>query len=125
MDDLIAFLRARLAEDEKAAVAAAGQQAYYDWEVGEADPPEQPEVRVMGTLHQVATGADDSTAEHIARHDPARVLREIEAKRRLIQWCEWMVGDFRGSDVWKDVLPLLALPYVDHSDYRDEWRPED
>ena len=125
MDDLIAFLRARLDEDERAAVAAAGQQTYYDWEVHEAEPPEQPEVRVKGEPYRVAGGVDDSTAEHIARHDPARVLSEIESKRRLIQWCEWMVGDFRGSDVWKDVLPLLALPYVGHSDYRAEWRPED
>jgi len=125
LDDLLAFLRARLDEDERSAVAAAGQPSYYDWEVHEADSHEQPEVRVKGKTHQVAGGIDDSTAEHVARHDPARVLREVEAKRRLIQWCEWMVGDFRGSDVWKDVLPLLALPYADHSDYRDKWRPED
>jgi hypothetical protein len=125
LDDLITFLRARLDEDEQAAAAAAGQQTYYDWEVREAEPHEQPEVRATGTSYQVVSGVDDSTAEHIARHDPARVLREVEAKRRLIQWCVWMVGDFRGSDVWKDVLPLLALPYADHPDYRDEWRPED
>jgi hypothetical protein len=22
-----------------------------------------------------------------------------------------------------DVLPLLAVPYADHPDYREEWRP--
>jgi hypothetical protein len=125
LDDLIAFLRARLDEDEQAAVAAAGQPAYFDWEVHEAGPRKQPEIRVTGKSYQVVGGVDDSTAEHIARHDPARVLLEVEAKRRLIQWGEWIRGDFSGSDVWKDVLPLLALPYADHSDYRAEWRPED
>jgi hypothetical protein len=125
LDDLIAFLRARLDEDEQAAVAAAGQPAYFDWEVHEAGPRKQPEIRVTGKSNQVVGGVDDIAAEHIARHDPARVLREVEAKRRLIQWCEWIRGDFSGSDVWKDVLPLLALPYADHSDYRAEWRPED
>lgn len=53
-------------------------------------------------------------AQHIARHDPARVLRECAAKRELV-------------DAWHDehggghVLKTLAAVYSDHPDYRQEW----
>lgn len=61
-------------------------------------------------------------AEHIARHNPARVLREIDAKRRIVDRYAWLRehGDTGGA-AW--VLPLLALPYADRPGYREEWRP--
>ncbi len=43
---------------------------------------------------------------------PDRVLTECEAKRRIIT--NW---GFPGA------LRALALPYADHPDYREEWRP--
>ncbi|MFI8865331.1 DUF6221 family protein [Streptomyces sp. NPDC053707] len=73
-----------------------------------------------------------AAAGHIIRHDPARVLREVEAKRRLLDVVlpdilsgdsaiegEWM-GE---SDMAGDLARTLALPYADHPDYRDDWRP--
>ncbi len=53
---------------------------------------------------------------------PARVLAECEAKRRVIAAVvdvEWS-GSFAVRDV---VLSYLVLPYADHPDYREEWRP--
>lgn len=63
------------------------------------------------------------TAEHIARHDSARVLAEVESKRKLI---EQHVGYYGGGDdeFWPvQTLRLLALPYADHPDYDESWRP--
>lgn len=57
---------------------------------------------------------------------PARVLREIDAKRQLVgQLAEadpdaaYITGTFTA---W-DALRLLALPYSDRPGYREEWRP--
>ena len=57
-------------------------------------------------------------------HEPGcapRILDECEAKRRIVD----KVYDVRGvAGIHLDeVLRLLALPYADHPDYRDEWRP--
>lgn len=64
-----------------------------------------------------------ANAEHIARHDPARVLAEVDAKRRIIEVAigEMDHGDFGWA--WSQVLALLALPYADRPGYQDEWRP--
>lgn len=61
-------------------------------------------------------------AEHIARHDPARVLRDVEAKRRIIAL--WERSEFCERIALDDVLDLLALPYADHPNFRQEWREE-
>lgn len=54
---------------------------------------------------------------------PARVLAECEAKRRIINW--WMAGR-EGQPYGHDTMRLLgalALPYADHPDYDEAWRP--
>lgn len=87
-------------------------------------------------------GADHS---HIARHDPARVLAECDAKRRIVAAHpltgsvipEGYVGRNEGFGCetchdWDgvtealgncDTLLALALVYAEHPDYRDEWKP--
>ena len=52
--------------------------------------------------------------------DPARVLAEVAAKRRIVEHCE--VDHLVASPGDPYVLQLLALPYADHSDWREEWR---
>lgn len=82
-----------------------------------------------------------SVAGHIIRHDPARVLREIDAKRRIIAQCVYwneraaqeavdppkypQPGLDLGLllDAMNPVLRLLALPYADRPGYRAEWAP--
>ncbi len=74
-------------------------------------------------------------AEHIAAHDPARVLREIDAKREImghhvpvgdgtvcLSYCHTRTpGE---AQTWPCLtLRLLALPYLDRPGYRDEWKP--
>jgi len=53
---------------------------------------------------------------HVTRHDPARVLAECEAKRLLV---EWLAMEPREDQA----LAFLALPYADHPDYDEAWRP--
>lgn len=43
---------------------------------------------------------------------------ECDAKRRIVD--EWLSRSTAGG--WFH-LACLALPYADHSDYREEWRP--
>lgn len=67
-------------------------------------------------------------AGHIARHDPARVLAECEAKRRIIERQQLFAGavdaaDLSVLDELAGVLRLFALPYADHPDYDETWRP--
>lgn len=86
-------------------------------------------------------------AEHIARHGPSRVLAECEAKRRIVELHQLMDYDqpYRGTPCcerctaggeypaddgdtdeqnWPcPTLRALALPYADHPDYREEWKP--
>lgn len=120
VDDLIAFLRARLDEDEQEATAASPGP----WKAN----AEQDEVLAVDDI-EVATGFALSgnqlraTVRHIVRHDPTRVLREVEAKRELINWVlRWPLRPAPPSSV-DGVLERLALAYVDHPDYRNEWRP--
>lgn len=77
--------------------------------------------------------------DHIARHQPGRVLAECEAKRRIVEdhtdsrepdYCPRCV---KYRDQWEGfivycphpcpTLAALASVYADHPDYRDEWRP--
>jgi hypothetical protein len=63
----------------------------------------------------------DANAAHIARWDPARVLAECEAKRLLLQ--REPCDDTGVGDDPCHHLRALAVPYADHPDYREEWRP--
>jgi hypothetical protein len=52
---------------------------------------------------------------------PARIHAECEAKRRIVGLhpCDNCGAAFDPCET----LRLLALPYADHPDYREEWRP--
>ncbi|MGW0905068.1 DUF6221 family protein [Streptomyces sp. NPDC002853] len=95
--------------------------------------------------------ADELDAAHIARHDPARVLREIDAKRQIVngyalsaqavdelavrreklktEGHDLFMTDMElesaivRRDTLSGALRLLALPYADRPGYREEWRP--
>jgi hypothetical protein len=97
MTDLAEFLLARIAEDEAVArEAVRWSEGASQW--GDSGEPDW---------------------EHIARHDPARVLAECDAKRRIVQMLE---DDDPGE--WGDgALRHLASVCADHPDCRDEWRP--
>ncbi|WP_406000710.1 DUF6221 family protein [Streptomyces sp. NBC_00829] len=148
MSDLVAFLRARLDEDQQLADAAPPGP----WDARPSDAADlwtvlgpygaysrfnaDEDVRTVTAYRLEVAGSDigaggvrsREAAEHMARHDPARVLREVEAKRRIVEEANLYLCDsgplcgYR-SKHGHNVLRLLALPYVDHPDYREEWRP--
>lgn len=86
-DERVVFLWARLDEDEVAARAAMWDELSGTWT---ARPP-----RAVYERYTVAEYCDDvvvvvapenadGVGRHVARHDPCRVLAEVEAKRALI-----------------------------------------
>lgn len=76
--DPVAFAVARLAEEEAGAQAASP----CDWyPTGEDVLARSADPHWDGV---VVANAEGAYAEHIARHDPARTLREADADRRLL-----------------------------------------
>jgi hypothetical protein len=115
------FLLARINEDE----AAARKADKFRWD----RPSDAPWRRA----EQLAETGSKPQA-HIARWNPARVLAECEAKRRIIGMYE-RAHDAETTDrhLWaayreertafQRALEALALPYADHPDYDESWRP--
>lgn len=132
---LVEFLRARLDEE---------QQSVEQW-----DSDGRAQVAVMWTGPEpgyttvamahpgtpwIADGREVADARHVrVLYDPARVLADIEAKRRLVDLhvdggpggCYCLeCGDI--TVAWPcPTLRLLALPHAGHTDYRaEEWSPD-
>jgi hypothetical protein len=67
-------------------------------------------------------------AQFIADWNPARVLAEVDAKRRILDWCAridppYGLGGILAGQA-RRILRWLALPYAGHADYRPEWAPQ-
>lgn len=76
---IVEFLLARIAEDESVARESPFDRAWT------AHPDETGQPIKAGGRARIATCAVD-VMDHIARHDPARVLAECQAKRAIIEW---------------------------------------
>jgi hypothetical protein len=133
---LVEFLLARIAEDEASARAAL--PGPWEWErpTGKWNGPEgyirsKPDgflvVSNIGAEYNHQLDIDATEAEHIVRWDPARVLAECEAKRRIVEGFAYVTHYESDDDSAvlnaAHYLRLLALPYADHPDYREEWKP--
>lgn len=138
--DLVQWLTAQLdadAEEARAAAEELGPDWYYD----------DGFVLARREDDMVATGSQDflerERGAFIAAHDPARVLREVEAKRRIVE-IHRVVGGFEDEDMtdlgpgcsecgysaeygdrggWCETLRLLASLYDDRPGCQEEWRP--
>jgi hypothetical protein len=70
-------------------------------------------------------------AEHIVAHDPAQVLREIDAKRQLLRkYAEVEANDLNEveyahgyANALGEAVRMTALSYTDRPGYREDWRP--
>jgi len=157
--DLVAFLEARIAEDEQTARNASMLLIGGDREVWKYDR-DAFAVRATHGRWNVATRRDDpadsneihmtdSYGEHIVANQPARVLREVAAKRVIIKQyraalryrkaqadatSDWAAGKrakprpaLDGPDLrplipgLEEALRLLATAYSVHSEYDPEW----
>lgn len=170
MTDIVAFLNARLDEDEHTAKSAAqpqilildavpagpsrywkatGYDAAIQAELGQFATPPTDEFEVSDESGVILAHVLpwEPTAQHVARHDPARVLREVAAKRRVLErhcrddepyrprlpsepytWpcigCGsevdygWNVADINDCPELRD----MASVYSEHPDYDPAWR---
>ena len=132
MTALTDFLLARIAEDEEAARGTQHNDGprTLEWRPGgkrrlsfDNGRGEAYEAVFAGNWDRVLIARDDGRlADHIARWDPARVLAECQAKRRIVERYAYLYEHGDSGDMrW--ALPLLALPYADHPDHRQEWTP--
>lgn len=128
--DLVAWLRQQLDDDEEVASDAAGLSASRSRWMRDAISCVVDATDNGLIVYGEGTPTPEQ-AEHIARHDPARILREVEVKRRIMEKhgasdrMEYSYFLCTGcSDGHPcDTLRLLALPYDDHPECREEWRP--
>lgn len=145
--ELREFIEQRIAEDEAAALAACGG-------------PKRPEARVAfgghwhvdpwydGTRERCDLNAgvggwltnsgalEVAVGEHAARHDPARVLREVASCRKLLELADYLMGwsaehvatvtepeiksmRFAG----REILRQMVSRWSDHPDYDPSWSP--
>jgi hypothetical protein len=147
--ELADFINDRLDEDEAAARACADSSGNLLWRdhlvqasgdrTIRTDPGARPVARIRLVDSQAYDGRTldpDACAAHIARHDPARALREVAAKRAILaehaedgHWCRrpadtgWVVYE-AGERVVKTfpcgTVRDLAAVWSDHPDY-PEW----
>jgi hypothetical protein len=133
MTDIVEFLTARLDEDEEAAILAARGAAY---QTGDEAPEwsvraplalwSAPRGGAFGEVRPMAIRA----AAHIARHDPARVLREVAAKRKLLALSAGMRelavvdGAWHLNALADSIERDMVSVYDDHPDYEQAWRME-
>jgi len=128
MDDLVQWLRDQLDADERIAREAGNRR----WLVQDNIIELYPEREDDGFM----SWPTRSDARHAANWDPARVLREIDAKRQLLALhapgeMEYVDGDVcMACDVREPepfypckTLRLLALPYADRPGYVEDLRP--
>ncbi|WP_309049095.1 DUF6221 family protein [Streptomyces sp.] len=134
MDDLVQWLGAQLDEDERIArVASSGpwsvDNATYAETIYAVDGTAVVGGGRWGGEASVFDSAED--ALHIAAHDPARVLREIDAKRQALAHFE-RIQQLTKRDIEAYVLAegavskqiqIMATAYADRPGYREEWRP--
>lgn len=121
MSELVEFLLARLAEDEAVARSAepVGWVTFRQAD-GSMDHTAVAAWTDEGWLVDGRMVQDDSAETF---YDPARVLAEVEAKRRVIaRYSNASPDGDEWAEVAWDFLLAFALPYADHPDFREEWR---
>jgi hypothetical protein len=117
---LVEFLEERLAEDELIANAAIDSAA--DWHVLYS----YRDVRDSDGSYVILADSRYPTAgqaAHIARHSPARILRQCEGARALI--AEYLrfdaLDDLPGRSATENALKRLAAVHFDHPDFDQTW----
>lgn len=142
--ELCTFLTARLDETRTAALAASpGPWSYRDVD-SIAGGAVYDKTRSVASLHYETFEENngeivrllpeheaDANGRHIAAHDPAAVLREVEAKRLVVANARTAIDQAWQDDAHTRVLLLhlvssvlrhLAHLYDTHPDYRQEWK---
>jgi hypothetical protein len=102
-DDLIAFIRARLDDDERGAPS----EHYNPDEGGYYSCP---------AARDEGYGKGDCLCGLAEKR--RRALAEVDAKRRILEW----LTPVDRTGMAAVLLRTLALPYASHTDFRAEWK---
>ncbi|MCU1687759.1 MAG: hypothetical protein JWQ81_8498 [Amycolatopsis sp.] len=130
MDDLVAFLNARL--DEREALALAAKENERRWRYSEGGGAVMLVDGGYVAVGPYGCDIDEDYGRHIAVNDPAYVLDDVEAKRQIIALSIAATRQFQAKDsafaqgasfALYRTVKILALPYADHPDYQGSWRP--
>jgi hypothetical protein len=136
---IVDFLREQLAKDEAVARKATAVSSHR-WMANNSllmflDDSPTPFAESLACTENYR---QDDVWEHAERHDPARALREVEAKRAIMELADEASGLDMSVDIDRAVRPRdtttdpyvgdmiirqLAAVYSDHPDYQEEWRP--
>ena len=126
--NIIEFIEARIAEDEAAARNARPGPWIDTRDTGTRIGPEIGDGYLMVPELELAPCEDyipNADTTHIARHDPARALRQCKSIRTTIKHLEdlsdtihmpWYV-----SPKAEAALEAIAAIWSDHPDYEQEW----
>lgn len=130
--EIAEFLLARIAEDETVAGDEAVARATAGTVVLGSAYDDQPNRVALQDQIQEAVIDLRRVRPWTSPWDPTRVLTECEAKRRIVEeawqtsgdnYADWNGGWLDGQhEMATTTLRLLALPYADHPDFREEWR---
>lgn len=144
-EDIVAFVQERL--DEDAIVAQDAGARSMEWELAEQRPvpygQEPPALEILSGGRLYMTFEQDRGAplavDHVLQHDPARVLRGVDAKRRIVgehgelgiegycAKCGTHDTNGEGDLLYEHdeypcrTLRLLASEWSTHEDFRPEW----
>lgn len=144
MTDLADFLLARILEDEVAAREAILETGTWTTWTNGTDSDGDPQWEVVTDMRGkdfIAATLSQDEAVHIARWHPDRILEECASRRALLEVLDAQAG---GPETLAETMPvdihtigkpigwgtaltalhlmrLMALPYTEHPDFRDEW----
>ena len=121
---LTEFLLARIADEERLAHDAASEGTPHrtGWQWWTSKKDTTPDGEVLGPRGSIEMS-------------PSRALAECEAKRRVVDRYlaqlarqvdpeeSQLSADICAEEYADWVIPVLALPYADHPDYDEAWRP--
>ncbi|CAL9649524.1 DUF6221 family protein [Streptomyces sp. enrichment culture] len=131
MSDIADFLRARYAEQRALALAASPGP----WQAnGEHDEVTAVDGITVAEGFALSGRQLRATVDHIAAHNPAAVLADLDAKRFLIEGCEHALAAAEAdptaeaaknsTEVVDRLLRYFAAPFAGHPDHKgEEWAP--
>lgn len=119
MSDLVAFLRAQLAQDERVIRSNSLELWPGDFLRRIADEHERDPEHFAWKPHDVSP----QRIAHILCFDPRRMLAGVESKREIVDVCARNLEytPTSGADLAAAVLRSMTLPYADRPGYDPAW----
>ncbi|WP_107427538.1 DUF6221 family protein [Streptomyces glaucescens] len=138
MEDLVQFLHDRLDDDatfmqaairlrESGAIVSSPQAtegAFALMDIVQNDPDTVQALSVFTRTGARAPGeAERVLAEVDAKRDLLELHRQLEDSEEMLDFCATCDATGKYPEYPCRTLRLLALPYADHPDYNEAWRP--